>query len=105
MARKPKLTIPSAIWEELLHELHRRTEELHESGAFLLGHAGGPGRHVSDAVFYDDLDPDAYRTGVGSDACAELRCALGPVPVKRALGGCRHPRPPKGRVPELGRQE
>ena len=64
MARKPKLTISSAMWQELLHELHHRTEELHESGAFLLGHADGAGRRVSDAVFYDDLDPDAYRTGV-----------------------------------------
>ena len=64
MARKPKLTIPTAIWEKLLHELHQRTEELHESGAFLLGHASGPGRHVSDTIFYDDLDPDVYRTGV-----------------------------------------
>ena len=64
MAREPKLTIPSAIWVKLLRELHRRTEEQHESGAFLLGHADGPGRRVSDTVFYDDLDPDAYRTGV-----------------------------------------
>ena len=64
MAREPKLTVPSAMWEELLRELHRRTEELHESGAFLLGHVGGPGRRVTDAVFYDDLDPDAYRTGI-----------------------------------------
>ena len=52
------------MWPELLRELHRRTEELHESGAFLLGHAAGPGRRVSDAVFYDDLDPGAYRTGI-----------------------------------------
>ena len=64
MAREPKLTIPSAIWTELLRELHHRTEGQHESGAFLLGHADGPGRRVSDTVFYDDLDPDAYRTGI-----------------------------------------
>ena len=64
MASEPQLIVPSAMWAELLRELHRRTEELHESGAFLLGHVGGHERCVSDAVFYDDLDPDAYRTGV-----------------------------------------
>ncbi len=64
MAREPKLTIPSVMWAELLRDLHRRTKELHESGAFLLGHVGGHGRRVTDVVFYDDLDPDAYRTGI-----------------------------------------
>ena len=64
MERKPKLTIPSAVWQPLLGELHRRTGERHESGAFLLGHLGEKGRRVVDAVYYDDLDPDAYRTGI-----------------------------------------
>ena len=64
MAREPKLTIPSVMWAELLRELHRRTEDLHESGAFLLGHVDGHGRCVTDTVFYDDVDPDVYRTGV-----------------------------------------
>ena len=31
---------------------------------FCWGMEAGPGRHVSDTVFYDDLDPDAYRTGI-----------------------------------------
>ena len=64
MDREPKLTIPSVLWDELLRELHRRTEERHESGAFLLGQPGEQGRRVVDTVFYDDLDPDAYRTGI-----------------------------------------
>lgn len=64
MAREPKLTVPSAIWAKLLRELHQRTEERHESGAFLLGPAAVSGRRVSDTVFYDELDPDAYRTGI-----------------------------------------
>ena len=64
MGSEPELTIPSVLWEGLLWELHRRTEERHESGAFLLGHPGEPGRRVVDAVFYDDLDPNAYRTGI-----------------------------------------
>ena len=64
MAREPKLTVPSEIWDELLSELHRRTEEMHESGAFLLGHLGKSDRRVTGVVFYDELDPDAYRTGI-----------------------------------------
>ena len=64
MEREPRLTIPSVFWERLLWELRRRTEERHESGAFLLGHPGEEGRRVTDVVFYDDLDPNAYRTGI-----------------------------------------
>ena len=64
MEREPRLTIPRAFWDGLLWELHRRTEDRRESGAFLLGHPGEEGRWVADAVFYDDLDPNAYRTGI-----------------------------------------
>lgn len=64
MDREPKLTVPSVLWEGLFRELHRRTEECHESGAFLLGQLGERGRQVVDAVYYDDLDPNAYRTGI-----------------------------------------
>ena len=64
MEREPRLTIPPAFWDGLLRELHRRTEERHESGAFLLGDLGEEGRQATDAVFYDNLDPNAYRTGI-----------------------------------------
>ena len=64
MDRESKLTIPFVLWDGLLRELHRRTEEYHESGAFLLGQPGEQRRRVVDTVFYDDLDPDAYRTGI-----------------------------------------
>ena len=64
MEHKPKLTIPSGLWRELLGELHRRTGERHESGAFLLGHSGEPRRRIVEAIYYDDLDSDAYRTGI-----------------------------------------
>ena len=60
----PKLTIPLSLWWELLSELHRRTRRRHESGAFLLGHSTERGRRVERVVYYDDLDPHAYRTGV-----------------------------------------
>ena len=64
MEHDPKLTIPSLLWQELINELHRRTDERHESGAFLLGHSSNCGRWVNQVVYYDDLDPHAYRTGV-----------------------------------------
>ena len=64
MEREPRLTIPAVFWDGLLRELHRRTEERHESGAFLLGHLGEEGRRATDPIFYDNLDPNAYRTGI-----------------------------------------
>ena len=64
MEPEPKMVLPSTLWQALLGELHRRTGERHESGAFLLGHLGKHGRRVVKAVYYDDLDPDAYRTGI-----------------------------------------
>ena len=62
--RNSTLTIPFPLWRLLLTELHRRTEGHHESGAFLLGHSDEYGRQVSQIVYYDDLDPNAYRTGI-----------------------------------------
>ena len=64
MEPDPKLNIPTTLWKTLLRELHRRTGERHESGAFLLGHSGEGGRSVVEAVYYDDLDHEAYRTGI-----------------------------------------
>jgi proteasome lid subunit RPN8/RPN11 len=60
----PSLTISSTLWQTLLTELRRRTQGGHESGAFLLGHASKTERRVEQIVYYDDLDPNAYRTGV-----------------------------------------
>lgn len=64
MQHSRKLTIPFPLWHTLLGELHHRTSERHESGAFLLGHADDKERRVDQIVYYDDLDPDAYSTGV-----------------------------------------
>lgn len=64
MAHNPSLHIPLALWQTVLAELHRRTEEQHESGAFLLGRVEDQGREVERIVYYDDLDPGAYQTGV-----------------------------------------
>ncbi|GAM03600.1 Mov34/MPN/PAD-1 family protein [Novosphingobium sp. MBES04] len=51
-------------WIALLAELDRRGERRHEAGAFLLGTRTGDLREVQDAVFYDELDPEAYKSGV-----------------------------------------
>ncbi|MCP5366739.1 MAG: hypothetical protein H6907_10040 [Hyphomicrobiales bacterium] len=64
MQHDPNLNIPSRLWQGLLGELHRRTGERHESGAFLLGRANRQCRRVERIVYYDDLDPYAYRSGV-----------------------------------------
>jgi proteasome lid subunit RPN8/RPN11 len=62
--RDPKLTVLMPLWEELLADLHQRTQGYHESGAFLLGRIEESGRRVERVVYYDDLDRNAYRTGV-----------------------------------------
>lgn len=64
MSGDPKLTISAALWETFLAELHRRTNGRHESGAFLLGRIGDGHRLIERIVYYDDLDPGAYRTGI-----------------------------------------
>ena len=75
MSREPCLRVARPLWNELVTELRRRTEERHESGAFLLGHKGELGRIASNVVYYDELDPHAYDTGVcvlHADAFARL---------------------------------
>lgn len=51
-------------WRWILGELERRGGNRHEAGVFLLGIERGKRKEVTDAVFYDDLDPEAYSTGV-----------------------------------------
>jgi proteasome lid subunit RPN8/RPN11 len=51
-------------WTAILAELNRRGEDLHEAGAFLLGNDGEEPRIVRDVIFYDELDPRAYDSGV-----------------------------------------
>ena len=51
-------------WRAILRELDRRGERRHEAGAFLLGHEVNARRDVVCAVYYDELDPHAYDTGV-----------------------------------------
>ena len=60
----PLLRIARPLWRELTTELHRGTEGRHESGAFLLGRKAADGRTALSLVYYDDLDPHAYDTGI-----------------------------------------
>ncbi len=56
-------------------ELRRRGHNRHESGVFLLGRAKCGRRIAMEAVYYDELDPSAYATGVcilKADAFAKL---------------------------------
>jgi len=62
-APPPELSIPAPIWSDLLNGLRSRGSNIRESGAFLLGSPGQP-RRVSSIVFYDEIDPHAFDTGI-----------------------------------------
>lgn len=75
MEAEPHLNLSRELWAELTRELHRRTEDRHESGAFLLGRIDGSERRAAQAVYYDDLETKAYEHGIctlGSRAFARL---------------------------------
>lgn len=75
LAPKHRLTCRSRYWREIVAELYRRGQNRHEAGVFLLGAERDGRREVQSAVYYDDLDPDAYATGVcvlHGDAFAKL---------------------------------
>jgi hypothetical protein len=62
-------------WRHIVRELERRGRRRHEAGAFLLGHEVNGRREVTGVIYYDDLDPDAYSSGVcilHGDAFAKL---------------------------------
>ena len=61
--RPPELSISSDLWAELLDGLRLRGGNVRESGAFLLGPEAGP-RRVTSIVFYDEIDPAAFDTGI-----------------------------------------
>ncbi|MBN9523424.1 Mov34/MPN/PAD-1 family protein [bacterium] len=64
MAPSHRINCPRKTWRWVIGELHRRGENSHEAGAFLLGCERWGRLQVTDAVFYDELDPAAYATGV-----------------------------------------
>jgi hypothetical protein len=60
--KTPKLEINRSLWRKLVRQLHRRGGEVRESGAFLLGAAGGT--RIEHFIPYDDLDPKALSMGI-----------------------------------------
>ena len=86
MLPDPVLRIAKGVWREMTAELHRRTEGCHESGAFLLGRHNAADREASAVIYYDELDPKAYNTGIcilRADAFGRLwdRCAASGLSV------------------------
>lgn len=59
-----RLSCPSVLWDAVVAELDRRGERQHEAGVFLLGQLRGGRREVTRVVFYDELEPEAYDSGV-----------------------------------------
>lgn len=64
VAPKHRIRCSKTLWSNVTLELDRRGERSHEAGVFLLGVIQQGRREVIEAIFYDDLDPTAYSTGV-----------------------------------------
>lgn len=62
--QRPKLICSAALWTYGLNELHRRTGERRESGAFLLGTEDNSVRTIRQFLFYDDVDPTCFSRGI-----------------------------------------
>lgn len=59
-----QLDVSRSFWLDVMRELRRRGKGEHESGCFLLGRVHGKVRRIVEVIYYDDLDPDAYSSGV-----------------------------------------
>lgn len=59
----PEILCEATIWRAGTTELRRRTHGHRESGAFLLG-SKGRARRIEEFVYYDDIDPNALKTGM-----------------------------------------
>lgn len=60
VAPSHKLSVPSPLWNNVMSQLRTRGHQRHESGGFLLGREIGERREAVTAIFYDELDPNAY---------------------------------------------
>ncbi len=59
----PDLLCSAETWRAGMAELRRRAGGYRESGAFLLGTKRRT-RQINEFIYYDDIDPDALRTGI-----------------------------------------
>jgi len=62
--REPPIHFRDELWSDLLRQLHARGGGEHEAGAFLLGPLESPTRAVTQVLYYDELDRNAYSSGV-----------------------------------------
>ncbi|MFZ1991959.1 MAG: hypothetical protein WAW96_19565, partial [Alphaproteobacteria bacterium] len=62
--RAPRLVCDARTWNEGVDELHRRTGERQEAGAFLLGDTVSGYRRIRQFLYYDDVDPDCFANGI-----------------------------------------
>jgi proteasome lid subunit RPN8/RPN11 len=72
---KHRLVCERNLWRRIVADLERRGGRRHEAGAFLLGFEQRGRRRITEVIFYDELDPTAYATGVcvlHGDAFASL---------------------------------
>lgn len=61
---RPKISFNRKLWFDCLDELAKRGEGSHEAGCFVLGTVKGNKRRAVRCVFYDELAPAAYASGV-----------------------------------------
>ncbi len=52
------------LWADCMAELRRRGRGRHESGCFVLGTDDGHRRKATRCLYYDELDPRSYESGV-----------------------------------------
>jgi proteasome lid subunit RPN8/RPN11 len=64
VAPNHRLRCAPGLWRNIIAELQRRGGNHHEAGAFLLGYSEGTRKVVLEVVYYDELDPRAYASGV-----------------------------------------
>jgi proteasome lid subunit RPN8/RPN11 len=75
LAPEHRVTCSARRWRQIIRELERRGRHQHEAGVFLLGREIDGVREVTDAIYYDELDAEAYSSGVcilHGDAFAKL---------------------------------
>lgn len=64
LAPEHRIFCKPQLWRQIITELERRGRRQHESGTFLLGHERNGRCEVTDAIYYDELDANAYTSGV-----------------------------------------
>jgi hypothetical protein len=59
-----RLRCGGLVWRNGVRELHLRTRNRIESGAFLLGHDDGASRVITHFLYYDEIDTHCFDRGI-----------------------------------------